>query len=39
VSRETVKLGDLDIFYRDAGPKDAPAILLLRRFPTSSVAP
>lgn len=32
----TVKLGDLEIFYREAGPKDAPAILLLHGFPTSS---
>src|SRR5579871_5007645 len=32
----TVKVGDLDIFYREAGPKDAPAILLLHGFPTSS---
>lgn len=36
VFHETVKLGDLDIFYREAGPKDAPAILLLHGFPTSS---
>ena len=26
----------LDIFYREAGPKDAPTILLLHGFPTSS---
>src|SRR5450631_1667990 len=26
VSHKTVKVGDLDIFYREAGPKDAPAI-------------
>ena len=32
----TVKVGDLEIFYREAGPKDAPAILLLHGFPTSS---
>jgi len=32
----TVKVGDLDVFYREAGPKDAPAILLLHGFPTSS---
>lgn len=32
----TVKVGDLDIFYREAGPTDAPAILLLHGFPTSS---
>src|ERR1700693_4742925 len=33
---KTVKVGDLDIFYREAGPKNAPAILLLHGFPTSS---
>ena len=33
---KTVKVGDLDIFYREAGPKDAPAMLLLHGFPTSS---
>ena len=33
---KTVKVGDLDIFYREAGPADAPAILLLHGFPTSS---
>src|SRR5580698_9783643 len=33
---KTLKVGDLDIFYREAGPKDAPAILLLHGFPTSS---
>ncbi len=32
----TVKVGDLEIFYREAGPKDAPAILLLHGYPTSS---
>src|SRR5579871_218243 len=32
----TVKVGDMDIFYREAGPKDAPALLLLHGFPTSS---
>lgn len=26
----------LDIFYREAGPKEAPAVLLLHGFPTSS---
>ena len=26
----------LKIFYRDAGPKDAPTVLLLHGFPTSS---
>jgi pimeloyl-ACP methyl ester carboxylesterase len=32
----TVKIDGLDIFYREAGPKDAPHILLLHGFPTSS---
>ncbi len=32
----TVKVNGLDIFFREAGPKDAPAILLLHGFPTSS---
>lgn len=36
VLHKTVKVGDLDIFYRQAGPKDAPTILLLHGFPTSS---
>jgi predicted alpha/beta-fold hydrolase len=36
VHHKTVKVGDLDIFYREAGPRDAPTILLLHGFPTSS---
>jgi pimeloyl-ACP methyl ester carboxylesterase len=36
VRHNTVKVGDLDVFYREAGPKDAPAVLLLHGFPTSS---
>jgi pimeloyl-ACP methyl ester carboxylesterase len=36
VAHRTVRIGDLDIFYREAGPKDAPVILLLHGFPTSS---
>lgn len=36
VHHQTVKVGDLEIFYREAGPKEAPAILLLHGFPTSS---
>lgn len=36
VRYRTVKVDGLDIFYREAGPKDAPAILLLHGFPTSS---
>ena len=36
VAYRTAKIDGLDIFYREAGPKDAPAILLLHGFPTSS---
>lgn len=32
----TVKVDGLDIFYREAGPKNAPVILLLHGFPSSS---
>ncbi len=32
----TVKLDGVDIFYREAGPADAPVVLLLHGFPTSS---
>jgi pimeloyl-ACP methyl ester carboxylesterase len=30
------KIDNLDVFYREAGPQDAPVILLLHGFPTSS---
>lgn len=36
VFHRTVKIDGLDIFYREAGPKDAPTVLLLHGFPTSS---
>ena len=36
VAYRTVKIDGLDIFYREAGPKDAPVLLLLHGFPTSS---
>src|ERR1700686_1903149 len=36
VAYRNVKIDDLDIFYHEAGPKDAPAVLLLHGFPTSS---
>ncbi len=36
VAYQTVKVHDLDIFYREAGPKEAPTVLLLHGFPTSS---
>ena len=32
----TIKIGGLSIFYREAGPKDAPTILLLHGLPSSS---
>jgi pimeloyl-ACP methyl ester carboxylesterase len=36
VHYKTARINDLDIFYREAGSPDAPAILLLHGFPTSS---
>ena len=36
VLHRTVKIDNLDIFYREAGPKNAPPVLLLHGFPTSS---
>lgn len=36
VHYRSVNIDGLDIFYREAGPPDAPAILLLHGFPTSS---
>lgn len=36
VHYRTVKVDGLDIFYREAGPKEAPTLLLLHGFPTSS---
>ncbi len=36
VAHRTIKVDGLDIFYREAGRKDAPTILLLHGFPTSS---
>jgi len=36
VSCRTIKVEGLDIFYREAGPVDAPVVLLLHGFPTSS---
>lgn len=32
----SVRVGELDIFYREAGRPEAPAVLLLHGFPTSS---
>jgi pimeloyl-ACP methyl ester carboxylesterase len=36
VAYKTVAVDGLEIFYREAGPKDAPSVLLLHGFPTSS---
>ncbi len=36
VTYNTVKINGLDIFYREAGDKSKPTILLLHGFPTSS---
>jgi pimeloyl-ACP methyl ester carboxylesterase len=36
VRYRTVDLDGVEVFYREAGPKDAPVLLLLHGFPTSS---
>ncbi len=36
ISHKTIDVNGLNIFYREAGPKDAFSILLLHGFPTSS---
>src|ERR1051326_8652130 len=36
VSYRAVKVDGLSIFYREAGPKDGPTILLLHGLPSSS---
>ncbi len=36
VSYRTQIVDDIEVFYREAGPSDAPVILLLHGFPTSS---
>ncbi|HYO96747.1 MAG TPA: alpha/beta hydrolase [Polyangiaceae bacterium] len=36
VSYHTAKVDGVDVFYREAGPKNAPVLLLLHGFPTSS---
>lgn len=36
VSYNSTEVNGLEIFYREAGPKDAPTILLLHGYPTSS---
>jgi pimeloyl-ACP methyl ester carboxylesterase len=36
VRYRTVEIDGVDLFYREAGPPDAPVVLLLHGFPTSS---
>lgn len=36
VHHRTIEIGGIDVFYREAGPRNAPAVLLLHGFPTSS---
>jgi pimeloyl-ACP methyl ester carboxylesterase len=36
ISYQTVEIDGLNIFYREAGPADAPTVLLLHGFPSSS---
>ena len=36
VHNRTVQVGDINVFYREAGKADAPVLLLLHGFPTSS---
>src|SRR5687768_6898772 len=36
VAHRTVDVNGVSVFYREAGPKDAPVILLLHGFPSSS---
>lgn len=35
-SYQTLEVNGIEIFYREAGPKDAPTLLLLHGYPTSS---
>ncbi|NDK31794.1 alpha/beta fold hydrolase [Nesterenkonia haasae] len=36
VQHSTVSINGLEVFYREAGPQDAPVMLLLHGYPTSS---
>ena len=36
ITYATRTVGDVEVFYREAGPKDAPVVLLLHGFPTAS---
>ena len=35
VTHKTVSIDGVDVFYREAGPADVPAVLLLHGFPTA----
>ena len=36
ISYRTIEIDGLNIFYREAGPADAPVVLMLHGFPSSS---
>ena len=36
ITYATRTVGDVEVFYREAGPKEAPVVLLLHGFPTAS---
>lgn len=36
IAYKSVTVEDIELFYREAGPRDAPTVLLLHGFPTSS---
>ena len=36
VVHDTIEIDGVEIFYREAGPKDAPTLFLLHGYPTSS---
>ncbi|MGG7664095.1 alpha/beta fold hydrolase [Dyadobacter sp. BHUBP1] len=38
IHNRTISIDGIDVFYREAGEKGSPALLLLHGFPTSSVA-
>ena len=38
VTHDTITIDGVDVFYREAGPADAPTILLLHGYPTSSTS-
>ncbi|HWV67090.1 alpha/beta fold hydrolase, partial [Chitinophaga sp.] len=38
IYNRTIKIDGIDLFYREAGDKKNPSLLLLHGFPTSSIA-